>query len=193
MSVNLYTFVDLYTRVLDVAAHVLGKGVEHARTRGVSEGEMLDWRLIDDMNPLRFQLMVVCNFTRQWPARVAGLPLPEPFSADLDLAGFEAAIAEAKRYLAGLTPEQFAGRDEIPLTVDIGVMEPTHPAGRWLTVFSSTNVHFHLDMAYAILRARGAHRQDRPLPHRPVTPMPSPAGGGRGSCARTRARRRAGP
>lgn len=157
MPVNLYTFVDLYTRALDIAAHILAKGVNHALARGVSEGEMLDWRLIDDMNPLRFQLMVVCNFTRQWPARVAGLPLPDDVSADLDLAGFEEAIAGAKRYLAALTPEQFAGRDEVPLTISIGggAMEPTLPAARWLTVFATTNVNFHLSMAYAILRAHG--------------------------------------
>ncbi len=157
MPVNLYTFVDLYTRVLATAAHILAKGVAHARARGVSESEMLDWRLIDDMNPLRFQLMVVCNFTRQWPARVTGLPIPEDIGADLDLAGFQAAIAEAERYLAAVTAEQFAGRDEIPLTISIGggAMEPTLAAARWLTVFATTNVYFHLSMAYAILRAHG--------------------------------------
>ena len=155
MPVNLYTFVDLYDRALDTAAHILAKGAEHARSQGVSETEMLDWRLIDDMNPLRFQLMVVCNFPRQWPARVAGLPVPEAVGSELDLAGFQAAIADAKRYLAALTPEQFAQGEELPLTVDIGVMQPTLPAGRWLTVFSTTNVYFHLSMAYAILRAHG--------------------------------------
>jgi hypothetical protein len=155
VPVNLYTFVDLYTRVLDTAAHILAKGADHTRATGVSETEMLDWRLIDDMNPLRFQLMVVCNFPRQWPARVAGLPLPEAVDADLDLAGFRAAIAEAKRYLAAITPEQFARGEETPLTVDIGAIQPTLPAGRWLTVFSTTNVYFHLSMAYAILRAHG--------------------------------------
>jgi uncharacterized protein len=154
--VSVHTFVDLYTRVLDTAAHILTKGADHARATGSSEAEMLDWRLIHDMNPLRFQLMVVCNFTRQWPARVAGLSVPENIGADLDLAGFKAAIAQARVYLATLTPEQFAGRDEVPLTISIGgALEPTLPAGRWLTVFASTNIYFHLSMAYAILRAHG--------------------------------------
>ena len=34
-------------------------------------------------------------------------------------------------------------------------MEPTLPAGRWLTVFAATNLYFHLSTAYDILRARG--------------------------------------
>lgn len=156
MTVNLYTFVDLYSRQLTTAAHLLTKGAEHAKTLGVSEAEMLDWRLIDDMQPVRFQMMVVCNFTRLWPARVAGLPLPAEVTADLDVAGFQAAISDAKAYLAGLTPDQFAGRDDVPLTVAIGTgMEPTLPASQWLTVFATTNLYFHLSTAYGILRSKG--------------------------------------
>ena len=101
---------------------------------------MLGWRLIEDMQPLSFQLMVVINFSRQWPARVAGLAAPEDVSADMDVAGFQAAIGEARAYLATLKPEQFAGRDEVPLTHMLGTgMEPTLPGGRWLTIFATTN------------------------------------------------------
>jgi len=156
MAVSLFTFVDLYDRVLASAAHILGKGVDHAKAIGVSETEMLGWRLIDDMQPLAFQLMVVCNFSQQWPARVAGLPVPEDVSADLDVAGFRAAIAASKAFLAALTPEQFAGRDDVPLTWTMGTgMTPTLPSGQWLTVFATTNLYFHLSTAYGILRSRG--------------------------------------
>ena len=156
MPVSLFTFVDLFSRQLGTLDHLLTKGGEHAKTLGQSEAQMLNWRLIDDMNPLSFQAMVVCNFTRLWPARVLGLPLPAEISADLDLAGFKAAIAESKAYLAALTAEQFAGRDDVPLTVQIGTgMEPTLPSSQWLTVFANTNIYFHLSMAYAILRSKG--------------------------------------
>jgi hypothetical protein len=157
VAVSLYTFVDLYSRVLDAATHILAKGAEHAGANGISEADMLEWRLIDDMQPLRFQLMVICDFTRQWPARVAGLPVPADTGGDLDLAGFQAALGDAKSYLAALGPAQFENRDDVPLKVAIasGQMEPTLPAGRWLTVFATTNVYFHLSTAYAILRARG--------------------------------------
>ena len=74
---------------------------------------MLDWRLIDDMQPLAFQLMVVCNFPPQWLARAAGLPVPEDVRRPRR-GGFRAAIAKSKAYLAALTPEQFAGRDDVP-------------------------------------------------------------------------------
>ena len=157
MTVNLFTFVGLYGQILGTAAHLLSRGVDHARATGVDEAEMLGWRLIEDMNPLAFQLMVVINFTQAWPARAAGLEPPEPITADLTVEQFQAAIADAKAYLAALKPEQFAGRDEAPLTVKLGdVMEPTMPAGQWLSNFATTNILFHLSTAYGILRAHGA-------------------------------------
>jgi len=157
MTVNLYSFVGMYSHVLVGTEHILTKGSSHAATIGVSEREMLDWRLIEDMQPLRFQLMVLCSFTRQWPARALDLPLPEHVSVDLDVAGFKAAIGDAKAYLAALTPEQFDGRDETPLTIPIGdgALTPTLPAGRWLSIFATTNIYFHYATAYDILRAKG--------------------------------------
>ena len=156
MTTDLYSFVGLFSRQLDTAAHILAKGAAHAAATGVPEGDMLGWRLIDDMSPLSFQLMVVCNFSRAWPARVAGLPLHTDIGADLDVAGYQAAIAEAKTYLAAIGPAQFAGRDDVPLTVTLGNdMSPTLPAAQWLTVFATTNLYFHLSTAYAILRSKG--------------------------------------
>lgn len=156
VAVNLYTFLNLYDRALVAASHLLDKGLAHAAANGISERDMLGWRLIDDMQPLGFQLMVVASFSCQWAARVAGLPVPDRISPDLDAAGFRKAIAEAREYLAALKPEQFAGRDDVPLTVQITEgLEPTLPAGQWLSSFATTNIHFHLSTLYGILRAHG--------------------------------------
>ena len=156
MTVNLYSFLGLYDHALIATSHLLDKGLEHAASQGVSERDMLGWRLIDDMHPLGFQVMVVVNFSCQWTARVAGLPVPEPITADLDVGQFKDAIARARDYLSTLTPEQFAGRDDVPLTVRItDELEPTLPCGQWLASFATTNIHFHLSTTYAILRARG--------------------------------------
>lgn len=152
----LYTFVDLFSRSVATAKHLLAKGVSHVAANGATEQEMLSWRLADDMHPLGFQLMVVANFSRTWPARVAGLEPPEGISADLDVAGFNASLDAALSYLSGLKPEQFVGRDEAPLTFEIMPgMVPTLPAAQWLTVFAATNINFHVSMVYAILRSNG--------------------------------------
>lgn len=156
MTVSAFTFVDLYGRALVTTSKLLDKGVAHAKATEVSEAEMLDWRLIGDMMPLSFQVMVVVNFSTQWPARFAGLEIPPDVVDTLDVAGFKAAIAGAQGWLAARTPAEFAGRDELALQFEIGTgMKPTLPAERWLTVFSATNLFFHLSTAYGILRAHG--------------------------------------
>jgi hypothetical protein len=155
VTVNLFTFVGLYDRVLGTLDHVLVQAAQHAASIGVSEADMLEWRLIDDMNPMRFQAGVVINFSKQWTARVAGLDVPADIAGNLDLAGLRAAIADSKAWLAALRPEQFEGRDDVPMTINIGQMSPTFGAGQWLTVFATTNIYFHLSTAYGIARSRG--------------------------------------
>ena len=156
MTISLFSFVDLFRRQLDAAAHLLGKGADFAVANGIAESDMLAWRLADDMHPLAFQAMVVVNFSQAWLARAAGLPVPEAVTAELDVAGYRAAIAAAKAWLDALTPEQFAGRDDVPVTAQIGpTMEPTLPAAQWVGVFANTNITFHSSMIYAILRMKG--------------------------------------
>ncbi|CAN5542026.1 DUF1993 domain-containing protein [soil metagenome] len=157
MPVTLYTYVDLYDRILTSLSHLLDKGEAFAAEKGISTDDMLDWRLIDDMHPLRFQAAAVINFSRSWTARVAGHDVPGDIDrGTADLASLRAGIAQSKAHLSALAPEHFAGRDDEQLTVQItDTLSPSFPAGRWLSVFASTNIYFHLSMSYAILRVNG--------------------------------------
>ena len=150
MSVDLFTFVEMFDKQLVAAVHLLDKGEAHGGAA------ILDWRLVEDMHPLRFQLRVLVNFSRSWPARVIGIEPPAEIGDDLDLAGFRAALTDARVWLAGLSREQFAGRGDQPLTVQLmPELAPTMPVEQWLTGFATTNLYFHLSMVYAILRAKG--------------------------------------
>lgn len=156
MPTTLHTFALLHAKALVTAGHILDKGAAFAAAEGITEQEMLSWRLIEDMQPLGFQVAVVVNFARQWPARVAQAPVAEDVSAELSVAQFKAVIADGIAELAALTPQMFEGRDTAPLTWRIGPgMEPTLPAGQWLSGFATTNLYFHLSTAYGILRSRG--------------------------------------
>lgn len=156
-AITFFSFVGIYDKALDAAAHILTKGAAFAAEQGIAEADFLNWKLADDMLPLSYQFGMVINFSRSWTARAAGLDLPEGVTAaDLDVAGLQAAITDSKAWLAALTPEQFAGREAVPATVKLGdVMEPTLPIGQWVSGFATTNIHFHLSMAYAVLRMKG--------------------------------------
>ena len=156
MPITMFSFVGLYERTLGSLAHLLDKGAAFATAQGLDPDAILDWRLADDMHPLRFQAEVVISFSRQWTARAAGLPVPERLPDNSTLEDLRAAIATAQADLAALTPEQFAGRDDEPLTIQItDQMVPTLPTGQWLSVFATTNIYFRLSIAYAILRMKG--------------------------------------
>ena len=155
MKVGLFSFVGLYSQGLETLANILRKGAEHAAATGIPESELLTWKLAEDMFPLRRQAQIVCSFAKQWPARAAGLSVPPSLEGESTLAELHAAIADAKAYLADLKPEQFEGRDDVPLTLDIGQLKPTLPIGQWVSGFSTTNFYFHLSMTYAILRTKG--------------------------------------
>jgi uncharacterized protein len=154
---SLYSFVEIYARALQTADHLLAKGLAFAAEKGVAEQEMLGWRLVDDMNPLSFQLAIIVNFSNGWVARAAGVAVPESIEgAAMNVAGFKTAIADARAFLGGITPAQINDRDQAPITFKIGdIMEPTLPASQWLTGFATMNIHFHLSIAYAILRIKG--------------------------------------
>ena len=122
-----------------------------------------EWRLAEDMFPLRRQIQTVASFAMQWPARVAGVDVPEAISGDQGVAELMAAIAHAKAYLATLKPKQFAGRDDKALTIEMGPTPTTHSAGQWLSGFATTNLYFHLSMVYGILRHKGVQLGKRDL------------------------------
>jgi hypothetical protein len=155
VKLSLYSFVGLYSQGLDTLANLLKKGVEHANAIGASETEMLGWRLAEDMFPLRRQAQIVCSFAQQWPARAAGVSIPPALEGESRVSDLLDAIAAAKAYLKELNPEQFEGRDEVPLTLDIGELKPSLPTAQWVGGFATTNFYFHLSIAYAILRMKG--------------------------------------
>ena len=153
MSSALFTCVGGFDRQLQTAAHLLDRGKAHG---GEDAAAMLGWRLIADMQPLAFQLRNVIRYAQVWPAKAIGAEPPADLPDALDLAGFEHAIAAARAYLAGLTADRFAGRDDLPLTETLGPgVSPTMAASRWLTGFVTVTIHFHVNMIYAILRQHG--------------------------------------
>src|ERR1700712_704482 len=109
MPISMFTFVGLYERTLGSLAHLLDKGAAFAESQGLDPDAILDWRLIDDMHPLRFQAEGVIGFSPQWPGAAAGFPVPERLADTIGLDELRAAIATAQADLAALTPDHFAG------------------------------------------------------------------------------------
>jgi uncharacterized protein len=157
MPMHLFTFIAMYRRDLDTLAHLLRRGQAFAAEQGFTDASMLEWRLAEDMHPMAFQIAAVVNLAGGWSARAAAKPVPDVVvGAEHGVAGLLTAIAVARAGLDALTEADLAGRDDAPISFTIMEgMAPTLPAGQWLSGFVTTNVHFHLNVAYAILRMKG--------------------------------------
>lgn len=157
MKVDLGSVVHQFGRGLATADHLLTRAADYSGEHGVAEAEMLDWRLAPDMFSFRNQLQALCNLAGQWAARAAGVEVP-PFLPVDDVATVDELrrrIAEVRAGVEALSPEQFDGRDDVSLNVELGSISPTMPIGQWIAGFATTNYLFHLSIAYGILRANG--------------------------------------
>ncbi len=155
MSVSLFSFVEMYGMGLGTLGHILKKARAHVADHGLDEGDMLGWRLADDMFPLWRQAQIVANFGARWPARAAGLAEPDEADQQMSFDQLFELIDRSRSFVDGLKPSHFAGKDAEPLTIDLGVIKPTMPIEQWITGFATTNFYFHLSMVYAILRHKG--------------------------------------
>ena len=155
MKVDLATVVLNFGKGLAALGHILERGVEFCLENNISEDEMLGWRLAPDMYPLMSQFQFVPNLACQWAGRAAGVDYPADAAGEMGVAELRRVMVHAREFLASLHPEQFSGRDLVPLTLNLGQLEPTMPIGQWIAGFATTNFYFHLSTAYAILRSRG--------------------------------------
>lgn len=150
-----HVLVRRFAAALATLEHLLGRARIHAAERGLSEEAVLEWRLAPDMYTLRQQAKAVIDLAQQWAARAAGLEVPAPQPAGQDLNALLRAAGDARNLVDGVTEEQLAANADKEITMDLGPVSPIMPAARWLVGFANTNLHFHLSIAYGILRANG--------------------------------------
>lgn len=156
MKADLYTSsVTVFNNGLTGLAAVLRKAVAHAEANGLDQTDMLKACLYPDMFPLYRQVQIVCDYGRQAPSRVAGLGVPETLTGEPNFDELQSEIAKTKRSLSDFTPDQFVGRDELPLTFPVGGEPMTLPTAQYLLGFATQNFFFHFVTAYAILRHLG--------------------------------------
>ena len=155
-SVNIHdVFVSIYITALKSTAHILAKGAAYTKANGISESEVLNWRLAPDMNPLSFQVQNICNIAKNLVVIVKGTSLP-PTAAEAaeTFSGLQAQIANTIEVLERTTTEDFDGRDQASVTVrELG----SRMKGiEYVQNFGVPNLYFHSSMLYALFRSHGA-------------------------------------
>lgn len=158
MAISLYDVsVASFLQVLGAAQGFLEKGLLHFKAAGVDPDEIVTTRLHDDMLPFRFQIVSVAHHSRgALEGARTGHFAPPGAVGDLDYAGLQALVADARAQLQSLTRDEvdaLAGGDVI---FRIGTREMPFTVENFLMSFSTPNLHFHATTAYDILRQAGA-------------------------------------
>lgn len=144
------------TKMLNNLLAILGEAETFAAEKKVDPTVLLQARLAPDQFSLVQQIRTACDTAKLGAARLAGRDKDAPVHADTEqtLAEIRARIDSVIAWLAGFTPESFAGAVERRIT------QPrwngkTLSGQEFLVQHVIPNFYFHVTTAYAILRHNG--------------------------------------
>jgi uncharacterized protein len=157
MSFSLYdATIANYLQIINATDALMTKSLAHFKEKGIDPAGIVEARLCDDMLPFRFQVISLAHHSRgAMEAAKNGVFVP-PKMQELDYAGLQGLVTEAKNELAAWTPESvnaLVGRD---VTFKLGDRALPFTAEGFLMSFSLPNFFFHATTAYDILRHKGA-------------------------------------
>ena len=172
MSLTMYqASVPVFARALTNCAGILAKAEAHAAAEKIDPVILLESRLAPDMFPLHRQVQIAADGARGAAARLAGITLPDPEAEDfavfnrgiqhsfppgiVSVAALTARIADVLAILETLQPGQIDGSEDRVIDVTLGGRTRRFAGLPFLLHYALPNLHFHIAMAYAILRHHG--------------------------------------
>jgi hypothetical protein len=155
MTAPLYdASVPVIRQMLSVLAELLRKGEAHAREQGLDPETILEARLAPDMLTLMGQVQRASDHAKGAAGRLAGFAPPSYADDEHGLADAHARITKTLDYIESLPRTAFDGAAERVVTLPADGRQM--PAAGYLYRFALPSLVFHVSIAYAILRARGA-------------------------------------
>ena len=158
MSFSLYdATIANYLQIINATEALMTKSLAHFKEKGIDPATIVETRLCEDMLPFRFQVVSTAHHSRGAMAAVReGVFTPPSARPDLDYAGLQTLVAEARAELAALTPDAVNGMLGRDVIFKIGDRTLPFTAEGFLMSFSLPNFFFHATTAYDILRHKGA-------------------------------------
>ena len=157
MAISLYdATAKSFLQVLGAVSGYLEKGRAHLQESGVDPDSVIDARIYDDMLPFRFQIVSVAHHSRgALRGAKSGVFAPPGPVGELDYAGLQKLVADAREELAALTPDEVNALEGRDMVFQIGERKMPFVVEGFLLSFSTPNLHFHATTAYDILRGKG--------------------------------------
>jgi hypothetical protein len=157
MAVSLYDLSSVsFLQVLNAVDGFLEKGRSHFEAEGVDLDEIVNTRLIEDMNPFRFQVISVAHHSMgAMKGLASGEFAPPNGYGEPDYTGLQALVKEAIATVESFDAAKVAGLEGGQLVFKLGPNELPFTNENFIMSFSLPNFYFHAATAYDILRMKG--------------------------------------
>lgn len=145
-----------FSKMLANLSAILAKGAAHAEAKKFDMAVLLNARLAPDQFHLIRQVQIACDTAKLGVARLTGKVESAPVHPDTEttLAELQVRIKSVQDYLAGFSPEDFAGAET--RTVSQPRWEGKYLTGLEFAIqHAIPNIYFHVTTAYSILRHNG--------------------------------------
>lgn len=156
MSLSLYeASVPVFARALNNLSTILEKGRAFADEKGMPHSELLEARLIEDMDPLTAQIQRASDAAKLAVIRLAELAPAPMEDKEQSFDELQARIAATVALIEAAPADSMDGREdaEVELKTPRGTLHFT--ARDYLLGFALPNFFFHVTTAYALLRMKG--------------------------------------
>ena len=156
MTISLYhASVPVLIRGLTQLNVILEKGEAFAGERKIDPAVLVNARLYPDMLPLARQVMIATDNAKGFPARMKGVEVPRYEDTETTFPELRARVEKTIAFLETFKPADIDGQEEKVVTFRLGPTEVTFNGLDYLAKYLMPNFHFHLAIAYAILRHNG--------------------------------------
>ena len=157
MTISMYSAsVPVFRNMLGNLSHFIDKAQAHADAKKFDPAVLVDYRLAPDMLPLRRQVQIACDASKNGLARLAGLEAPKFEDNESTLAELKERVRKTLAYLDSVPSAQVDGCEDKDITFPVGREGTRTMKGEaYLLTWALPNMYFHVTTAYAILRHCG--------------------------------------
>ncbi len=157
MTISMYSAsVPVFKNMLGNLSHCLDKAQAHAEARKFDPQVLVNDRLAPDMLPLKRQVQIACDASKNGLARLAGVEAPKFEDTESTLAELKERIRKTLDFLDSVPRASVDGCDDKDITFPAGRdVTRTLKGEAYLLGVALPNLFFHVTTAYAILRHNG--------------------------------------
>ncbi|CAK7214184.1 hypothetical protein SEUCBS140593_002097 [Sporothrix eucalyptigena] len=156
-AVSLYEVsITTFAKGLTTLKHILEKAGEHATAQGLDPNAYVNAALCEDMRPLSFQVQVASNTVKKSVWRLTGTDVESWADDETTLAQLVARTQRTLDLVQAVDEASIAGKDDTIVELQMGKAGTKNlPAKAYVLNYALPNLFFHIQTAYAILRAQG--------------------------------------